>query len=498
MENREFCRKFKEQWDFAAQIESTDKHCVVKAPVKSGKRIMVEALTRRSRDERGKAAEQHVFLTSLNRKDTKKQLEELEKSGVVCWVISGQKQAKRAMRGLEKLGRKGTPVVIHFDESDYGTAARQLLSGVWRVGIGLGFKFVCYSATNEEIQFSDFAKDRAIALGFTPHPNYRGARFYLQRGLVFEAEPFFYDNEPTKQALEAMEFFVSSDKAISVLRAVGNYNNLKGSEEFEDFLRDYKVKPLFIDGSNPFVWEEDYKPLIKDYEKLDIRYLLVINQTCTRSTEVKFHKHIAFWHDYRGPNAAYNTCHQAFLRVAHYYEGSGPENEIRVYAIPEVFRLAAQEISQEDFCAATGRKLSGRVDQFDGKTKYREYTIEAYNLKEEDKVLEIIKPIAGPKAGIATTKGQKRGDSLKPWFSRLKEFDSKNVVEAKAEMTDASYAIKINGPHPKSEASQELYKKFRNSWPDHENKILVLRPLSSKVFYKGISTSKKSMYKRKR
>lgn len=495
----DFSKDFPKQYAFAQNIFYTlfhdNLHAVVEAPVKSGKRIMVLSLNQYTNTlalhgglEESPA---HVYLTALNRKDTEPQIKELESFGITCLKVFSKTSAREACLELKKLSRSNKSVVVHFDESDYGTDVKQILSDVWSLGHELGCFFVCYSATNEEAQFSLEFGPRSKYLYFQPHENYCGAAFFLDTGCVQESTPFWEDGEPTEQAVEAMSYFAESGKPISVLRALGSYDELKNSKEFLSFLgKNYKVEPIFIDGSNPFIWEEDYKTLLMKSGMYGVRYLLVINQTCTRSTELKFHEHIAFWHDHRGPSAAYNTCHQAFLRVAHYKKDQCPGHQIKIYAVPEVFQLAAKRISAEEFTKLTGRSLSGRMDQFDTRTKCR-HVLKTFEPSDKDEVMGLIRPFAGSKAGIATASNQRKAENLRKWHTYLDGFAKHGYIEAPVGMSAASYAIHIDGPNSNAE---EVFLKFAAEFPKFVGKILVIFPQEEERVESVQRTSVKSFF----
>lgn len=479
----ELYKKFPEQCVFADKISLCLRegfHCIVQAPVKSGKRLMAEAMalanTRCPACQRrwGIKPEKHLFLTSLLRKDIETQHRELEDYGLMVLKLGSVKAVIKAVEVLRTLAKE-YQLIIHFDESDYGTAAEQLFSNIWSVGLEEGAKFICYSATNEEAIFSGFA-DKCKTLTFIPHPNYRGAEFFLANNLVHRSTRFVCGGRLTDQGLEAMELFQGSGKALAVVRIVdGSFRELKSgklSNIFRDELLKYRAEPLFVDGQSKFEWETQYQPLVNVFDKVDLRRLIVINQTCTRSTEVGFHKHIAFWHDHRGLRAAYNTCHQAFLRIAHYRILGEPENKIRIYAVPEVFELAADKMTKEEFTAATDRGLSGRIEG--EKLPKLRYKVRVF--RDRGEAMGALSAFVGTGRGIASTCGQKGTSNMSTWFRRLKEYEEVGEITHK-KVKDAGYAICIDGSHPEATDGGEMYREFTGKWPYYEGKILVMVPI---------------------
>jgi hypothetical protein len=220
---------------------------------------------------------------------------------------------------------------------------------------------VCYSATNEEAENSGFA-DVAKVIEMTPNALYKGAKWFLDNDLVKDPEAFYDGENITQHGKEIIGWWLAqTDKPIAILRLTGGekdkglYNSFRRSSK-KSLLTKNNIECVFVDGFNEFDWMDEYKNLLESFEENGTKTLLVINQTCTRSTELGFHKHLAFLHDYRPNESNYSTLAQAYLRVAHYHPQG---HKIVVYGEKEVFQLAAGLTTKEEF----GGKLSSRMNK---------------------------------------------------------------------------------------------------------------------------------------
>lgn len=357
---QEFSTDRNEQFICANQIVTAldyNTNVLVGAPVKSGKRQIAE-LVALMYNEKG-SNNKHYFITALNRKDVKTQKEELSKYKLDVTTLAKKKDAREF---IKKLGTVSDPnnIIVHFDESDYGTGLDNVFAPVFDFCKEKRIKLICYSATNEEAEKSGFA-DVAKVIRFTPNAAYKGAKWFLDNDLVKEPESFFDGSSITQHGKEVIDWWLThTDKPIAILRLTGGerekglYSSFK--KEGEMFLIKDKIFCKFIDGVSEFDWAKDHESLLKAYKAQNLRTLLVINQTCTRSTELGFHKHLAFLHDHRPNESHYSTLAQAYLRVAH-YDSVG--HKIVVYGEKEVFELAAGLITESEYSG----KLSARVNK---------------------------------------------------------------------------------------------------------------------------------------
>jgi hypothetical protein len=86
-----------------------------------------------------------------------------------------------------------------------------------------------------------------------------------------------------------------------------------------------------------------------------IPMIYVIDQTCSRSTELKCHHRIYATHDFRN-TIQYNTVAQAQLRVTHYISTYTCFQRIRVYGSVPTFTLAAGLIDYKEYLTYEWKK----------------------------------------------------------------------------------------------------------------------------------------------
>ena len=188
-------------------------HCrklVIRAPVKSGKREMIEYLA--MRDLAHDSNRVHIFVSSWHRIADEDQRKELALHNLHVFSLNRAEIVKRCIEKItQEIGKKY--IILHIDECDHGSGEDQHLSTVYRT-----FKdcpqltLLMYSATPQEVLFSsDFmtdAFDQVQIIEYIPPPNFCGPKMFLENGLVFSAEPFFHVGKP----------FTLSDQGKSIVR----------------------------------------------------------------------------------------------------------------------------------------------------------------------------------------------------------------------------------------------------------------------------------------
>lgn len=400
---REFMFYMPLAYDFVAKklipAELLWQFIIVMAPVKSGKRII--KIIRAIMDQDGMSGKLtkaiHIYLTALNRKDIRPQLEEMERFGICC-VVATNPLYEGIMNIIEKYEKDFDEIIIHFDESDYGTAINETIAktGFFEsIGQHPKIKLILYSATNEEALYSNLSK-KACILSFDPGPYYRGAKWSLKRGLVFEATPFWDADkkELTPQAKQILEDFSNQPKPIGQVRLAANKiyplvaNRGPQSKEFRDILRAYNIIPKFIDQHTDFNWgteadgtaSSDWLPYA---DAATLKCLFIVNQTCTRSTEMAFHKHLYFMHDYTNGETCYNTIAQRDLRGSHFIRPEihkedlekDPDfgHEIKIYTKVCCIKYAGGYITAEELTTKYGISLSLRVPLNGNRSKIESY-----------------------------------------------------------------------------------------------------------------------------
>jgi hypothetical protein len=374
----------KEHVDAVRRYED-NKRVIIKAPVKSGKRELkiIEAL--RSR-EPGNTETNFIYTSSLDRKDNKEQHEEMRSYGIECSVSKNSKQILQKINRL--IMQNQNKIVLFIDESDYGTSVKQKMchffDEICKMTENLDRFYLRYfSATNKEIELSEYGESCCV-YNFIPPESYRGAQYFLENNLVHEAEPFFiYDNYHnvalSDQGVKLLQEFSNQNKVFSVLRIANKnsdlptYSEIMESEALREFIFDkyYGIKLIGIDQNSGMGWGKPSASTKNwsDYFSRDSKKLFVINQTCTRSTELGFIPQIYFWHECRSPDTPYNTIIQSSMRVCHYpyqrnekyWAEDAPDTNVQIYTNKNCIRLYAEQITDEDFIRLEKRPLSSRI-----------------------------------------------------------------------------------------------------------------------------------------
>lgn len=357
---------------------------VIRAPVKSGKREIVEYIAQRDAVSTPKRV--HVFLTAWHRIADEDQRKELKGHNMTVFSITTTAKAVECIDWIRAKITAGLQVVVHLDECDHGSGSKQILSKVWAATRDqAGITNILYSATPQEILCSGEVEDEEhqamiddmIAEGehvsYDPPEGYCGPGKFLDEGLVSEATPFFYV-EGTTLVLSPQGRQIVSDLRSSLATAAGARRNLivlrlsyslaGGSRstikankaiykfltnvhrfpELADFLviadkgessdcRSDRVLTEKIQWSEPMYWRS----------KSTVPTILVIDQTCSRSTEWACHDRVFATHDFRSV-IQYSTISQAQERVNHYAQRYGGFQPIRVFGHMKTFLLSAGRI----------------------------------------------------------------------------------------------------------------------------------------------------------
>lgn len=493
---------FEELTDFVNKkiIHNNNDSIIAEAPVKCGKKNMVEYYA--SKNISTDTEEKHIFLTVLDRKDIKIQQSELELYGIKPFVVSRNTIKNNCLQQLDEYALKFKKIVAHVDESDFGTGDEQLLSQVYEKLLDVGAKIILYSATNEEAILSDTGINSDV-VEFVPPNNYRGASWYLDNNLVFEPKPFVSkDFEITQHGIELCENFSKSNKTFGILRVpvlektetekdrkklLEKQN--KQRKSFASFLnKKFGIHVRFIDKDNAFDWSKD-----GDHETLSGKWILVITQTCTRSTEVGFHDRIDFWHDYR-ETSSYGTLNQAYLRVAHYVlnpkSGLGyPEGSVNIKCFMDknVFLLAAKRITKEKFIENTKWPLSSRVSH-----QKRTKCIYHWVNKREDCPQELLPTSLGGTIPDNIMR-KKRGGGMATVSGTKVEGDAADCIMNNKKLNAGARGMVI---HVDGECNQ-----YPNSWNSIKNhpeyqagKRWVWREDLTDVEINDVQTTNRSMY----
>lgn len=375
---------------------------IVHGQVKTGKRelCIIETKRRGGVDSQGRE-NKFILITSLGRKDTKSQLEELRGYEMDCEVVASKKDVDRIFeKVLISAEADDSLLTIYVDEGDYGSSEKQLLkklfekiyNGLYKIQKSSGKKQIFlrfYTATPEELTHSKCANNCSYVF-VEPGIDYRGGSWLLQKNLVVEAEPFFEFDEfnnviISQQGLDMLEKWKSnSKKPFSIVRVsskskdLPNFKQVSENKELRDFLVDkFSVKIVEVDEKRSLDWgyQEHGRHHWSDHYGHPLKTIFLINQTCTRSTEIRFHPLIFAFHDYHSKNTSYNTYAQSSLRIAHYKYNeevkigskilwTATESDIMLYSSVNCIKLESKQITTKEFKnLEPTRRLSSRVSK---------------------------------------------------------------------------------------------------------------------------------------
>jgi len=367
-------------------LERNVRFILICAPVKSGKRVMVEYIAQR--DNTSTQHRVHVFISAFHRRADETQREELSRYKI--HVVSGIDN--KAIENIKKYIREsigsGKRVVLHLDECDYGSGERQKLSKIlreWRDNPNV--QFILYSATAEEVIFSseinredddilENVNTNGVKFKYVPPEDFCGPKRFLDENLVEEAQPFFIENHNGVLSLSQQGRQILSDCRLSmatnpnrniiilrlsysakggnvsermVNKAIHKFlNNISTIIELRDvcMIADKEAKTRYqgVLSQNVKWSDRVYWDLITSNKIV----LVICDQTSSRSTEWAHHDRVFAYHDYRN-QVIFSVVSQAQERVNHYGSKYGGFQPIRVYGSKKSFQLSADMISYEEY-----------------------------------------------------------------------------------------------------------------------------------------------------
>ena len=382
----------------------------IRAPVKSGKREIVEYVAQRDFVSGDHQPRPHAFISSWHRTADAEQRIELSQQNLKVFSTTNHRNVELCKNWIRDQLRQGKQVVLHLDECDYGTGPLQMLSSLWyfireiREGV---IKVILYSATPEEVIYAsareaedeqqrEFLHEMLVTtqLTYTPPEGYCGSARFLQEGLVVNAMPFFEKRQGgggyaiSQQGRQLIEEFnaslqVAPEKNCIVLRLsycegghkienkafhqfinhIDTFTELHGFIVICDKAEGLKLKKSAnvairtdrIEWSDRSYWDEKGEGPRR-------KFLFVIDQTSSRSTEWACHDRIHAYHDFRH-TAQYAPTSQAQERVDHYSQRYGNTfQRIKVYGHLPTFQLSAGVITHDQYFqnAWERRKMSSR------------------------------------------------------------------------------------------------------------------------------------------
>ena len=407
-----FIKNRKAQFDCAKDITSEGNVIVCPAPVKSGKREIVICGSL-LKDKKSK----HYYAVNLLRIDTKEQVEELNAYGISTYVGRDlRSKLENIKRDIEEAMKDGITIYLHVDELDYGSGVKQCFADFLRFTMKLPVVHIFYSATAFEMLYAQGIQFRVC--NFKPDESYRGTEYFLNNGLVHQAEQafFHYNNkgilELSPQGEECCRLInVKQGKNIGVVRITtmedkqSVYQNVKANcgqakssvkrSLDKIFGKDnYVIK--FTDKDSSLFWGDREKNSSSRTAWYDLPFnkpvLHIINQTSSRSTEWAMQPHLAFYHSYRKESSIttilqYDTrCFGYRDTTCHIYT-----SDVEIFAIP-----AMDEEYFFELMFRKGWKISSRVRSIggigeSGRAKPGSYEL-VFLFEDETPGLEIYEP----------------------------------------------------------------------------------------------------------
>jgi hypothetical protein len=373
---------------------------VVRAPVKSGKREMVEYIA--MRDSVGEPTRKHAFISAWHRKADEEQREELGGQNMAVFSVTTEKNLGLCLTWIQEQIALGLQVVLHLDECDHGSGSTQTLSKLWReVRDNEAVYNVLYSATPEEVLYSGEVDNEELNsmmgevleghhVRYNPPAGYCGPAKFLDEDLVHVAYPFFEKGAEGSYVLSAQGKEIVHDLKASIqagdvkrnvivlrlsyadggnkkehkaihqfIKHCGSFPELEGFDivaDVEDSFadRESSVIKSTVEWSNPVYWRRNMP--------VETPTIIVIDQKSSRSTEWACHDRVFATHDFRNV-ARFSTISQAVERVNHYLQKYGGFQRIRVYCHKKTLLLSAGRIGYEAYCTDLweSRKVDART-----------------------------------------------------------------------------------------------------------------------------------------
>ena len=369
---------------------------LIRAPVKSGKREIVEYLA--MLDYNSSQRILHVFISAWHRSADEEQRDELVEHNLKVFSINNKNNRDKCIQFLQEQIRDGYSIRIHLDECDHGSGSRQLMSPIWRyVRDRDDVKTILYSATPAEAALSadfppgsddgedtdynemidEFEDDNvSVIVKYVPPSQFCGPARFIQEGLIVNATPAFDVLNDRIQLTPQFKKIVRDLQA--QLLVPGNTRNIvmlrlsystggkrKEHKAIHKFLENLHLFPELIHfsvlvdkdddtGSGSRATKEKIQWSNRNWwedKRTDRPILVIYDQTCSRSTEWACHDRVFATHDFRN-EITFSVISQAQERPNH-YAGAGLKysafQPIQIYGHLPTFQLSAGQIEYEDY-----------------------------------------------------------------------------------------------------------------------------------------------------
>ena len=366
-------------------IPENKKFKLVPAPVKSGKRGMVEVHSLLDKES------SHIFLTALHRTADENQRNELASYGIKVFSINNTKKKNECIKYMDDQLALGKEIKPHLDELDFGCGDKQLLNYIYSAyKNNPHVTFILYSATIEvakkEFLVVNNIEEFHECKPFNPPPTYFGIKKFLDKKKFFQATPFVSyncDDESIKITTQGENLIkklkentnnTNNKRHIAVLRLAGNFKtNSKSISQFDtmkensDYIEEkYGIRLKFV-GSNDNSVEWDNLKTWGDYNPA-IPYIFVINQVAGRSTDWKCQPYLVWYHTMRTDDTPTSTIIQDQERPVYYTINYTDDIDIEIYGDVPSAQYSAGIITLEQYDSMSNRKINARLNTKNKKT----------------------------------------------------------------------------------------------------------------------------------
>ena len=370
---------------------------VINAPVKSGKRCMVEySASLDSIPNSTLRTREHIFISAFHRRADQLQRNELSSYGIKVHSIINTNSVNKTLADIQSITNSGKMAIIHLDEADYGSGTTQKLSHIWMSINNNNFvKIILYSATIEEAIYSNrelmegvtrnivenFSTDTIKYAKYTPPSTFCGPKKFLDEGLVHNAVQFFGidsnniislsehaktilgDMQENMQQIQNSENNSLPRRNIIILRLsycvdiFGNDTARKDKKAIRVFLNNVDLIPeldeciIIVDKSGDVDFDCRSNNVLFEQvqwshsaywtgKTTQVPIIVIMDQTSSRSTEWACHNRVFAVHNFSN-TIFFNNKSQQDERINHYspkYQGFQP---IKIYGHIRSFEYSA-------------------------------------------------------------------------------------------------------------------------------------------------------------
>jgi hypothetical protein len=379
-----FKNKRPDQYKFVIKqlLTTNDKYVVIQAPVKSGKRHIVEIYSSLTN-----GYNINFFISTWNRKSDHEQHERLrnDEFQIKVHTFSTKKAMDMCIKDIQhvlKSIKNSDKIILHIDEMDFGSGEKMLLSKIFeKYKLNDKVRFFLYSATCEIVN-PEINKhiDNYKVCKFEPPEVYYGIKNYIDDQKFYEADDFvkFVNGCPvlTDHADELLKDLVSQSKDTSNHRHVGvvrlagcipktGRNKEQIFEAFKDLEKNitekYLIECTFISHkddknckwNNKDHWEKEIT-----LGKTSLPKLYILNQMAGRSTQWKCHPFLCWYHCKRSKSTPIGTIIQDQERPVYYIDSYNKNNNIKIYGDTNVALYSAGKIPLEECLYRNTRNIN--------------------------------------------------------------------------------------------------------------------------------------------